>query len=66
MKSYERPHRFALLTEGFTVENQMLTPKMSMKRKKITTEYKDLIEGIYNNTHGHTVPMKQSIDMEIS
>ena len=47
IKGYERPVKWALLNEGFTIENDMMTPKMSIKRNKVTDAYKDLLESLY-------------------
>jgi long-chain acyl-CoA synthetase len=38
-KSYERPRKFHLIAEEFSVENGMLTPKMSVKRKVVQDRY---------------------------
>jgi long-chain acyl-CoA synthetase len=38
-KSYEKPRRFKLIPEEFTVDNGMLTPKMSVKRKVVYDRY---------------------------
>ena len=38
-KSYEKPRRFKLIAEEFTVDNGMLTPKMSVKRKTVAERY---------------------------
>ena len=46
-KSYERPKKFKLITEEFTVDNGMLTPKMSLKRKVVVERYGDLIEELH-------------------
>ena len=44
-KSYEKPRRFKLIAEEFTVDNGMLTPKMSVKRKTVADRYaKELAE----------------------
>lgn len=47
LKSYCVPRNFALLTDPFTVENGLLTPKMSMKRPAITKVYQDLLDSLY-------------------
>jgi long-chain acyl-CoA synthetase len=45
--SYERVRRFVLLPEPFTVENEMLTPTLKIKRKAVEERYKALIESLY-------------------
>lgn len=48
VKKYEMPQEWLLLTEAFTVENEMLTPKMSIKRHAVVKAYASEIEHIYN------------------
>jgi len=55
MKRFERPRRWALLREPFSVANHMLTPKLSMRRHNIVAAYADAIEGLYEGTHGQLV-----------
>lgn len=43
----EQIKRFALLTEEWTIENGILTPKLSLRRKKVYEKYAATIEGIY-------------------
>jgi len=52
MKSYERPSKFVLLSELFSQENQMLTPKMSLRRNNVLGVYKGFIDGMYSNKIG--------------
>ena len=52
MKSYERPSRFMLLSELFSQENQMLTPKMSLRRNNVLAVYKNLVDGMYSQKLG--------------
>lgn len=47
MKSYERPKKFLLIKEAFSPENQMLTPKMSLRRNAIMKRYGNDIEDMY-------------------
>lgn len=46
-KGYERPKKWALLEEEFTTDNDLLTPKMSVKRRNVIKRYSDVIEGLY-------------------
>jgi long-chain acyl-CoA synthetase len=46
-RSYERPKAFALITADFTVENGMLTPKMSVRRNRVLEHYKETLEKLY-------------------
>lgn len=56
MKSYERPQRFYAITEPFTQENQMLTPKMSLRRANVLKVYGDLVAEIYGGSRGVVMP----------
>ena len=47
MKSYERPNRWLPIVHAFSQENQMLTPKMSLRRVNVTSTYKDKIDALY-------------------
>lgn len=42
---------FTLILEQLTVENGLLTPKMSIRRKKICDRYKGSIDGMYVDAH---------------
>jgi len=44
---YEKVKAFALLTEGFTIENGLLTPTLKLRRSKVIEKYHNLIEEIY-------------------
>jgi long-chain acyl-CoA synthetase len=46
-RGYERPRGFALLTDDFTTENGMLTPKMSVRRNKVLQHYQTVLDGLY-------------------
>ena len=45
--SYAVPRAFGLLTEEFTVENGLLTPKMSMKRPAIEKRHAATLEKLH-------------------
>ena len=47
LSSLEKVRRFALLSEGFTVDNGMLTPTMKIRRHKIREAYGEVINGLY-------------------
>ncbi|MEM7586547.1 MAG: long-chain fatty acid--CoA ligase [Acidobacteriota bacterium] len=46
-KRYEQPRKFKLLSEEFSVDNGMLTPKMSLKRNVVMDHYGDDIEALH-------------------
>jgi long-chain acyl-CoA synthetase len=46
-KSFEAIRDFALIAEAFTTDNGMLTPKMSLKRRKAIDKYKAEIDRLY-------------------
>ena len=43
----ERVRKFAVLAEGFTIENQMLTPSQKIRRHKIKAVYGERIAALY-------------------
>ncbi len=47
--TYERVRRFALIPEGFTVENGLMTPTLKVKRKDVERSYSELIESLYSD-----------------
>ena len=47
-KSYERPRKFHLIAEEFSVENGMLTPKMSVKRKVVQDRYAGELDALHS------------------
>lgn len=44
---YARVHRVLLLNEPWTIDNGMLTPKLSLKRDKVVAKYSAEIEQLY-------------------
>ncbi len=44
---HESIKKIGVLTEGFTVENGMLTPTLKLKRKVVTSHYEPFIDRIY-------------------
>ena len=46
-KGYERVRKSKLVAEEFSVENGMLTPKMSLKRNLVTARYQDDLDALY-------------------
>jgi long-chain acyl-CoA synthetase len=44
---YEKIKEFALLPEGFTIDNGLLTPTLKLRRNKVFEKYQNLIEDIY-------------------
>lgn len=47
LPSYEKIKAFALIPEPFAAENDMLTPTMKLKRKKIVEYYNDVLASMY-------------------
>jgi long-chain acyl-CoA synthetase len=54
MKHYERPKAWIFAREPFSPDNQMMTPKMSLRRKNIEAAYQDVIEDVYAGKLGIT------------
>ena len=46
-KSYERPEKFVLVSEDFTVDNGMLTPTLKVKRRSVLARYEKQLEALY-------------------
>jgi long-chain acyl-CoA synthetase len=46
-KGFESIRDFALIADDFTTDNGMLTPKMSIKRRKVIETYGALLERVY-------------------
>ncbi len=46
-RSYERPKAFALLSDDFTTDNGLLTPKMSVRRNRVIERYDSVLRGLY-------------------
>ena len=47
LASYERPKKVALLVEEFSVENDMLTPTLKVKRREVEKRLDDVIDRLY-------------------
>ena len=45
---YEIPRKFLFITEGFTLENGMLTQTLKLKRRNVLKKYGAQIESLYN------------------
>lgn len=54
-RSYEKPQKWVAMTELFTPDNQMLTPKMSIRRNNVLKRYQGLIDDMYTDKTGHRV-----------
>merc|ERR1711862_140803 len=48
LKRYEQPEQWSIVAP-FTAANNMLTPKLSIRRHKVIKFYDDLIDGMYQN-----------------
>ncbi|MCB9531152.1 MAG: long-chain fatty acid--CoA ligase [Myxococcales bacterium] len=46
-KGFESPKRWALLAEGFSTENDLLTPKLSVKRRNVQARYQAELDALY-------------------
>lgn len=47
LATYEQVKAFALIAEPFSAENEMLTPSLKIRRKKVIAKYGELIEDMY-------------------
>ena len=50
LASYETLKKFVILTEPLTVENELLTPSLKVRRKKVYERFKDQLEALYEDT----------------
>lgn len=48
LADYEKPKKFVILDEDFSVENGLLTPTLKVKKKLVIEKYKDQIESLYS------------------
>jgi long-chain acyl-CoA synthetase len=44
---YAKVHRVLLLLEPWTIDNGMLTPKLSLKRDRVVAKYSQQIDQLY-------------------
>lgn len=47
VKGYEKPQRFLLISEDFTVANDMLTASMKLKRRSVLKKFSEAVEQLY-------------------
>lgn len=47
LSNIEKVRRFIIAREGFTIDNEQMTPTMKVRRHKIREVYGDLLEGLY-------------------
>ena len=52
LASFETPKRIALLENDFTIERGELTPKLSVKRKVVDQNYRNVIDALYEGEAG--------------
>ncbi|MBX3188749.1 MAG: AMP-binding protein, partial [Labilithrix sp.] len=48
LASYETIKKFAILGEPLTVEGELLTPSLKVRRKKVNERFRDVFEGLYD------------------
>lgn len=48
LASYETIKKFAIVSEPLTVEAELLTPSLKIRRKKIYERFRDVFEGLYD------------------
>ena len=49
LASYETIKKFAIIGEPLTVESELLTPSLKIRRKKINERFKDTFEALYDS-----------------
>lgn len=50
-RGYERPHKFAIILDEFSIENGMLSPALKVKRRQVEERYASTIAELYKNVH---------------
>lgn len=53
-RGYEKPQDFLLITEDFTLENDMLTPSLKLKRRNVLARYESRLAELYATPIGAT------------
>lgn len=48
--SYAKIRQVRLMLEPWTIDNDLMTPTMKIKRPKVLEHYKDIVDGIYSDT----------------
>jgi long-chain acyl-CoA synthetase len=56
-KAFEKIRDFIVAGEAFTVENDLLTPKLSIKRRNVVERYRQQIEEIYRRIGRPAAPL---------
>jgi len=51
-RAFDRVKKFAMIPEDFTVQNEMLTPSMKLKRRKVLEKWGAEIEALYKLSPG--------------
>ena len=59
---YEIPKKFYFLADDFTLENDMITQTMKLKRRVVVREYQDLIDRAYADAGSYLKPDRDSQD----
>lgn len=52
LASYETIKKFAIIGDPLTVETELLTPSLKIRRKKVYDRFHDLFEALYEDTRG--------------
>jgi len=48
-KKFEKPKKFQLVWDDWSIENALLTPTLKLKRRQVTLKYQPLIDSMYGN-----------------
>ena len=57
IKKYEAPQRVYLIDEEFSVENGLLTNKLSMKHNLIVKKYENELKEMYESGMGYPIEL---------
>lgn len=50
-RGYEKPQKFALIFDEFSIENGLLSPALKIKRRQVEERYAETIAKLYEKTH---------------
>lgn len=56
LANYETVKKFAIMEEPLTVEGELLTASLKIRRKKIYDRFRDVFEGLYEDTRAAAQP----------
>ena len=62
LKNFEKPTQWLPLVQAFSQENQMMTPKMSLRRAVINVTHKDKVDALIAGKGNAVIYPKKVVD----